>query len=487
MDSLAQITLYAYISTLLLLSIYGIHRYFILYLYFRHFKRARRSSPPPLPMEELPRVTVQLPFYNEYYVAKRVIEATARLDYPKHLLTIQVLDDSTDQTQQVAGDTVEQLRGAGYHVQYLHREKREGYKAGALKEGLEHTADEFVAIFDADFLPPPEFLKRVVPYFRDERVGMVQARWGWINRSYSLLTRLQSILLDAHFILEHSARHFSGRFFNFNGTAGVFRKEAILDSGSWQGDTLTEDLDLSYRAQMKGWRFIFVPDLVCPSELPVNIYGFKTQQHRWTKGSIQVGKKLLPKLWRADIPFRVKLEATFHLSANLCYLLIVLMSVLMPMAVIFRGHTVFRGTFSWEFAIFFFTTCSIFLFYLTSQRELYPDWKWRLKEIPFIFALGIGMCINNAWAVSEALLSKETPFIRTAKYRIVSIKDSWKEKIYRRTNKRSLMVECLFSVYMVTSVLVLMATNNWGAIPYVFLFVTGFIYIFGISLLHSKR
>jgi cellulose synthase/poly-beta-1,6-N-acetylglucosamine synthase-like glycosyltransferase len=403
MSTLAAITVYAYFGILLVLSIYGIHRYFVLFLYYKYYKFGPRDEAPTMDTADYPSVTVQLPLYNELYVARRVIRAAAGMRYPKHLLRIQILDDSTDDTRIVANTTAEELRAEGFSVEYRHRRIREGYKAGALKEGLERTPDELVAIFDADFVPPPDFLERTVPYFQKPEVGMVQTRWGYLNRDYSLLTRMQSILLDGHFILEHTARFLSGRFFNFNGTGGMFRRRAILESGGWQGDTLTEDLDLSYRAQLRGWKFVFLRDVVCPSELPVDIFGFKTQQHRWTKGSIQVGKKLLGRIWRSDAPLRVKLEATFHLSANLSYVLLVLLSALLPLSVILRSRTPATGSLFWEMVIFGLTTLSIFAFYLTAQRELYPDWRWRMRDIPFILALGIGMCVNNAWAVTEAL------------------------------------------------------------------------------------
>jgi len=487
MDLLSQITVFAYLGVLGLLSIYGLHRYFILFLYHRYYKRRGRAQPPPLAPEDYPTVTVQLPIFNEYYVAARVIRSIGELDYPRELLTVQILDDSTDDTQGVAKREASKLKEQGIHVVYLHREDREGYKAGALKAGLEHTTDELVAIFDADFIAPRDFLTRIVPHFQDPSVGMVQARWGYLNRDYSLLTRVQSILLDGHFVLEHTARNFSGRFFNFNGTGGVFRRRAIDEAGGWDGSTLTEDLDLSYRAQMAGWRFIFLPDLVCKSELPVDIYGFKTQQHRWTKGSIQVGKKLLRSLWRSNQPLRVKVEATFHLSANLCYLLVVALSMLLPLSLVLRHHLFLKGIELWEIVVFMFTTASVFVFYLNSQREIYPDWRWRLKDIPFILALGIGMCINNAWAVAEALLARNTPFVRTAKYRIESLKDSWKGKIYRSVNRRSLLLEFVFTVYMCIAFFVLISLENWGALPYLLLFVAGYLYIFGLSVLHAKR
>jgi len=488
MNTFAAITVTAYFAILAVLSLYGIHRYFILFLYFKHTRGARRPEPPPAPApDELPSVTVQLPLYNELYVARRVIEAAAAIRYPRHLLRIQVLDDSTDGTRDVARRAVEDLRARGVNAEYRHREHRAGFKAGALKEGVAATSDELVAVFDADFVPPPDFLERTVAHFCDPSVGMVQTRWGYLNRDYSLLTRVQSILLDGHFVLEHTARHRSGRFFNFNGTGGVFRRRAILESGGWDGDTLTEDLDLSYRAQLAGWRFVFLPDVECPSELPVDIFGFKNQQHRWTKGSIQVGRKLLPVIWKSRVPLKVKLEATFHLSANLSYLLLVALSALMPLSVVFRSHALARGSLFWESVVFGLTTMSIFLFYAVAQRELYADWKWRARDIPFILALGIGMCINNAWAVAEALLRHDTPFVRTAKYRIESFADRWKGKIYRSVRKPSFFVELVLALYMFAGLGVMVALREWAAIPYVALFVAGYSYVFGLSMLHANR
>jgi cellulose synthase/poly-beta-1,6-N-acetylglucosamine synthase-like glycosyltransferase len=487
MDLLSRITIVAYAGVLAVLAIYGLHRYFVLYLYFRHYKRAKKPAPPALRSEEWPTVTVQLPIYNELYVAGRVIESVAHLEYPRDRLTVQILDDSTDGTREIAEASAEKLRGLGFRANYLHRDDRTGYKAGALKLGLENSTDELVAIFDADFIIPPDFLARIVPHFQDPKVGMVQSRWGYLNRNYSLLTRLQSITLDGQFVLEHTARSFSGRFFNFNGTGGVFRRKAIDDAGGWDGATLTEDLDLSYRAQMAGWKFVFVPDLVCGSELPVDVYGFKTQQHRWTKGAVQVGKKLLPRIWRSRLPLRVKMEATFHLTTSVCYLMVVLLSILLPLSLVFRRNLLLGGIELWEVLVFSVTTGSVFVYYVVSQKEVYADWKRRLKDIPFIFALGIGMCINNAWAVSEALLSKETPFVRTAKYRIENVRDGWRGKIYRSINTRSILVECLFAVYMCVTFIFLFKLKNWGAMPYLILFMTGYLYILGLSLLHARR
>ncbi|MDH4036874.1 MAG: glycosyltransferase [Candidatus Krumholzibacteria bacterium] len=483
-----SVLVHLYFASLAVLSVYGLHRYVILYLYHRHYKQARRvNHPPAQDSRTLPSVTVQLPIFNELYVARRVIRAAAAIRYPRDLLRIQVLDDSTDETRRVARETADELRAQGMNVEYLCRADREGFKAGALKAGLAATPDDLVAVFDADFVPPPDFLEKTVPHFQDAGVGMVQTRWGYLNRDYSLLTRVQAMLLDGHFMLEHTARSCSGRYFNFNGTGGVFRRAAILDAGGWQGDTLTEDLDLSYRTQLRGWRFVFLPDVECPSELPVDIYGLKNQQHRWTKGSIQVGRKLLPRIWRSGAPLKVKLEATFHLSANLSYLLLVLVSLLMPFAVIARAEAMSRGAFVLEAAVFGMTTASIFIFYLVALRELHADWKLRARDIPFILAIGIGMCINNAWAVVEALVGYRTPFVRTAKYRIESMRDRWKGKLYRSARKPSFFFEFLFAAYAIAGFVFVAALQEWAALPYMGLFVAGYAYVFGLSVAHGRQ
>ena len=486
MEPWQQFIVYAYFAVLAVLSVYGLRRYLILFLYFRHYKwKARR--PDPAPPIDWPSVTVQLPLYNEMYVARRVIEAAAAMRYPRERLHIQVLDDSTDDTTWIAQDAVASLRARGFSVEYRHRVARDGFKAGALKEGLEATSDELAAIFDADFVPPADFLEKTVPHFQNPRVGMVQTRWGYLNREYSLLTRVQALLLDGHFMLEHTARSFSGRYFNFNGTGGVFRRTAVIDAGGWEGDTLTEDLDLSYRAQLRGWRFVFLPEVEVPSELPVDIFGLKNQQHRWTKGSIQVARKLLPRIWRSRAPFKVKLEATFHLSANLTYPLLVLLSLMMPFAVVTRARALTRGPFVVEALVFGLTTASVFLFYMIAQRELHRDWKLRVRDIPFILAIGVGMCINNAGAVMEALVGYDTPFVRTAKYRIESLRDLWKGKQYRSSRKPSLFVELALAGYMIAGFGAIAWIGEWTALPYMGLFVAGYLYIFGLSLVHARR
>src|SRR6266403_598962 len=408
-----------YFIVLIVLAAYGAHRYWMVYLYYKHKKN--KTTAPPACFDELPRVTVQLPIFNEQYVVDRLLDAVCRLDYPREKLDIQLLDDSTDETIEVARLLVDRYAALGHPVTYLHRDNREGFKAGALAEGLKTAKGEFIAIFDADFVPPSDFLPKCIHHFTDPKVGMVQTRWTHINRNYSLLTEIEAILLDGHFVLEHSARSRSGVFFNFNGTAGMWRRCAIDEAGGWQHDTLTEDTDLSYRAQLQGWQFVYLQDVECPAELPVEMTAFKTQQARWAKGLIQVSKKILPRVLKSDQPFRVKLEAWYHLTANLSYPLMVALSVLLLPAMIIRFYQGWFQMLYIDLPLFVASTCSISSFYLVSQRELFPRTCPRaLLYLPFLMALGIGLTVTNTRAVLEALLGKKTPFARTPKYRVES-------------------------------------------------------------------
>jgi len=408
-----------YFLIVLGLSAYGIHRYSIIYLYFknRHRKPAAAAK-----FDLLPVVTVQLPIFNEVHVVERLLKAISELDYPKDKLEIQVLDDSNDETRALTERTVAKLRGNGFDAVVLHRENRIGFKAGALDNGFKKAKGDFFFILDADFVPPRNILRESIDYFADPRVGMIQTRWGHINRSFSWLTRAQAILLDGHLVLEQTARSRTGRFFNFNGTAGLWRKRCIGESGGWQHDTLTEDLDLSYRAQLRGWKFVFLADIVTPAELPVDMDGFKSQQHRWTKGSIQTCKKVLPRIWRSKLPFFIKVEATAHLTANFAYLLLVCLCVLLHPSSAGGNSSVAGGVVRMlliDLPIFAATTMSTAVFYLCAQRELYPkDWKREIWFLPFVLALGIGLSINNARAVLEAIFNRTSSFYRTPKYGI---------------------------------------------------------------------
>ena len=421
-DAFDRALLIPYFIVLILLAAYGVHRYILVYLYYKHKKN--RTTEPAAYFEELPRVTVQLPIFNEQYVVERLLESICKLNYPPEKLDIQVLDDSTDETVGVARNLVERYAALGNPISYHRRTNREGFKAGALAEGLKTAKGEFVAIFDADFTPPEDFLLRTMHHFTDPKIGMVQTRWTHINRNYSFLTQVEAILLDGHFVLEHSGRARSGVFFNFNGTAGVWRRAAIDEAGGWQHDTLTEDTDLSYRAQLKGWKFIYLQDVECPAELPVEMTAFKTQQARWAKGLIQTGKKILPRVLRSDAPLHTKVEAWYHLTANLSYPLMIVLSVLMLPAMIIRFYQGWFQMLFIDLPLFMASTFSISSFYLVSQRELFPKtWPRALLYLPVLMALGIGLTITNTKAVIEALIGKESAFARTPKYNVGSKKD----------------------------------------------------------------
>ena len=474
-----------YFFVLTILAMYGLHRYFLVYKYFHH--RQNRPATPPGPLDPLPRVTIQLPVYNERYVVERLIEEVCRMEYPAELLEIQVLDDSTDDTASVARNCVERHAALGYPIHYCHRTNREGYKAGALAAGMQQARGEFIAIFDADFLPPSDFLTKTLPYFQDPQIGMVQTRWGFINRDYSLLTRVQSILLDGHFVLEHGARSRSGCFFNFNGTAGIWRRQAIEDAGGWQHDTLTEDTDLSYRAQLRGWQFLYLPEIVCNSELPVEISSFKSQQARWAKGLIQTARKLLPAIWRSPIPRHIKVEAFFHLSANICYPLSLIMAAFLLPAMIVRFYQGWFQMLYIDLPLLLAATCSISTFYLVCQRELFPaDWKKTIPYIPVLIAAGIGLSITNSWAVMQGLFGSSCEFVRTPKYHIESSADRILTKRYSRRSYWVPAIEILVGCYFAFTVYYALDSENYGTVPFLCLFVAGYLGTGLFSVLEGK-
>jgi cellulose synthase/poly-beta-1,6-N-acetylglucosamine synthase-like glycosyltransferase len=476
------IVLASYFFVLVILAVYGWHRYYLVYLYMKNKDRqpmpSGRVDPPP-------RVTVQLPIYNEMYVADRLIDAVCRLDYPRELLEIQVLDDSTDETQGIAEQAVRRQAAAGLDITYLHRTDRVGYKAGALEAGLSVAKGEYVAIFDADFIPPVDFLRRSIDYFAEPQVALVQARWGHINQDYSLLTKIQAILLDGHFVLEHGGRNRAALFFNFNGTAGIWRRTAIADAGGWQHDTLTEDLDLSYRAQLRGWRFIFLQDLVAPAEVPVEMNAFKSQQHRWAKGSIQTCRKLLPRILRSNLPLAVKAEAFFHLSANFNYLLMCVLSVLMAPAMVIRYNMGWYEMLLIDVPLFFAATASVANFYMVCQRELHKDWTTRLKYLPFLMSIGIGLTVNNTRAVLEALFNKRSEFTRTPKYCIEGRGDEWIGKKYHQNLVVQPMIEIALGVYFTATVFYALANGIYGTLPFLVLFQIGFLYTGLLSMVQQ--
>lgn len=461
------------------LSIYGLHRYVIVFLFLKYRKRA----PKPLSeFQELPRITVQLPIFNELYVVERLIKSVSELDYPKELLQVQVLDDSTDETTEIARVQVEALRASGFDIELIHRTDRSGFKAGAMENGMATCKGDFILILDADFVPHADMLQKTVHYFTDPKVGMIQTRWGHLNRTYSLLTRVQAMFLDGHLLLEQTARSRSGRFFNFNGTAGLWRKSCIADAGGWQHDTLTEDLDLSYRAQLKGWRFVFLADLVTPAELPVDMNGFKSQQHRWTKGSIQTCTKLLPTVWRAKLPLLVKLEATAHLTSNFAYLLLFFLCMLLHPSVGGLGGGTWR-TLLVDIAIFLSASAPAAVFYVCCQRELYPkSWLKEILLMPALIALGIGLAVNNARAVLEALVGHQSEFTRTPKYGIEKRTQSWKNSQYVPLKTLLPFVELAFALYFTYFVGTAIMHGQWLSVPFLVLFQAGFAYVALCSL-----
>ena len=473
-----------YFTILIILSVYGLHRYHLTYLYLKH----RAKAPKPLKeFDELPRITVQLPIFNERYVVGRLLEAVSRLDYPQELLDIQVLDDSTDETKVVASRLVGEYARAGVSISYFHRENREGFKAGALAEGLKEARGEFVALFDADFVPPPSILREMVHYFTDPQVAVVQGRWTWLNHDYSSLTEVQAILLDGHFVIEHGGRNYSQRFFNFNGTAGMWRRAAIEDAGGWQHDTLTEDTDLSYRAQLRGWKFVYDPSIVCPSELPVEMNGFKTQQARWAKGLIQTSKKLLPAIWQSSVPLKIKIEATLHLTANIAYPLMIAFSLILLPAMIVRFYQGWFQMLYLDLPLFLASTCSFSTFYMVAQRELHPrDWRSRIKYIPFLMSTGIGLAVVNSKAVIEALLGKQSEFVRTPKYRVEGGEEGWELKKYVRQCSRLIpLAELTLAAYFALTVAYSFTIENYLTIPFMMLFFMGYAYTGLMSLFQT--
>jgi cellulose synthase/poly-beta-1,6-N-acetylglucosamine synthase-like glycosyltransferase len=475
-----------YFVVLIILAGYGLHRYVLVYMYYKN--RKNRTTEPPQRFTELPRVTIQLPIFNEQFVVDRLVDAICRLDYPKDKLDIQVLDDSTDETVEVADAVVQRYAALGNPITYIHRTNRQGFKAGALQEGLNTAKGEFIGIFDADFVPPEDWLMRVIHHFTNPSIGMVQTRWTHLNRDYSFLTNVEAILLDGHFVLEHGGRSRSNVFFNFNGTAGMWRRQAIEDAGGWQHDTLTEDTDLSYRAQLKGWKFKYLQDVECPAELPIEMTAFKTQQARWAKGLIQTSKKILPKIFNSEAPRKTKIEAWYHLTANISYPLMIVLSTLLLPAMIIRS---FGGLFQMlliDLPLFLASTFSISSFYLVSQKELFPkSWLKTFLYLPFLMALGIGLTITNTKAVMEALFGVQSAFVRTPKYRVQTRKE--KSAAARKYRKRLGIVpwiELLIGCYFALTIWYAMASDNYFTVPFLMIFVLGYWYTGFMSLFQGR-
>jgi cellulose synthase/poly-beta-1,6-N-acetylglucosamine synthase-like glycosyltransferase len=477
-----------YFAMLIGLSCYGLHRYWMIYLYYKH----RKENPKPVGrLDPLPKVTVQLPLYNEMYVAERLIDAIAALDYPKDKLQIQVLDDSTDETVDIVNRKVTELRAKGFDIAAVRRHNRVGYKAGALQNGLRLATGEFIAIFDADFVPGSDLLQKTIHFFADPRIGMIQTRWGHLNERYSLLTRIQSMFLDGHFLIEQTARARSGRFFNFNGTAGLWRRQCIEGSGGWQHDTLAEDLDLSYRAQIKGWRFLFLPEIVTPAELPVEMNAFKTQQHRWAKGSIQTCKKMLPVLWRSHLPWKIKLEGTVHLTSNFGHLMLLVLCILFHSSATTGTGQVTGGN-PWtklmlvDVPLFIAASVSISAFYFCAQKELHAQWWKRLFYVPLLMSVGVGLSVNNARAVLEAIFNYRSEFVRTPKYGVFRRGELGLKQKYLALRGLVPYVELAFGAYFSYLLFQAVDGDQWSMIPFILIFQIGFLYVGLMSLAQTS-
>lgn len=464
----------AYLAVLGALAVYGAHR---LYLTIRCWTtRGLDAPPPPLP-PQLPVVTVQLPLYNELYVAERLIDAVAALDWPRDRLQIQVLDDSTDETVDVCRARVEALAARGFDIQHLHRSERRGFKAGALAAGLAEARGELVLILDADFVPPSELLREMAGYFADPELAMVQVRWEHLNRDYSALTRVQALLLDGHFVIEQTVRSRTGRFFNFNGTAGLWRRAAIDDAGGWNSDTLTEDLDLSYRALLRGWRFHYLVGTAAPAELPVHMNGFKGQQFRWAKGGVQVARKVLGPVLRARLPLRVKIEAFFHLTQNVPYLLTLLLALLAVPGLVLASS---RHP-SWlDLPLMIGTGGVLAAYCLTAMRGRSP---WSLVyELPLLIAVTAGISVSQSRAVIEGALGLESEFVRTPKHGVVARGQGWASKRYRGARTLVPVAELALAVNFALAVAVAAAAGAWSVVPIAATFALGFGYVGAWSL-----
>jgi len=475
--------LYLYFISLLILFAFGAHGFVMVYHYLKH--RREETSHPPL--TSTPMITVQLPMFNELYVINRIIDAVCAMDYPKDRMEVQVLDDSTDESVEVAAKAVARYQGLGYDIKHVHRVDRSGFKAGALKHGLETARGEFIAIFDADFVPNRDFLQKTIPhFFADPKVGVVQTRWEHLNSDYSLLTRTQAFALDGHFVIEQDVRNKAGYFINFNGTGGVWRKEAILDAGNWQSDTLTEDLDLSYRAQLRGWKFKYLADVTSPAELPAEVDALKTQQFRWTKGAIETARKMLPEVWKAHIPIRVKIHSTFHLTNNIVFPFIILAGVLnVPLIFIKQkgGHEAYFAMMS----VFVLAFIGSFMFYLFSQKSVYSDWRRRILLFPLFMAGSMGFAVNNSRAVFEGLFRRKSEFVRTPKYAIMEKQDSWMGKKYvsRRKIDWVLVIEISLALYCLFGVISSLYYLEIAALPFQLLYFLGYSLVAWLSVKHS--
>jgi cellulose synthase/poly-beta-1,6-N-acetylglucosamine synthase-like glycosyltransferase len=474
-----EIVLFAYISSMLVLLFFSSHGFVMMYLHYKY----RMNNPRSKSEHEEDIVTIQLPMYNELYVVERLINAVCEIEYPKEKLEIQVLDDSTDETVDVVSKIVKEKQDLGFDIKHIRRPNREGYKAGALKEGLKTAKGKFIAIFDADFIPKSDFLINTLKYFTDGKVGLVQTRWEHLNEDYSILTRIQALALDGHFVIEQTVRNKAGFFITFNGTGGVWRKECIEDAGNWKADTLTEDLDLSYRAQLKGWKFVYLRDFTTPAELPLEMNALKAQQFRWTKGYIETAKKIIPLVWRSKIPLKLKLHSTFHLTNNIVFPFILLVAILNVPLIFIKNAGPYWNFFNFM-AIFIIAFIGSFIFYTYSQKDVYPNWRKKIALFPLFMAGTMGLAINNTRAVIEGLLSRKSEFVRTPKFKVVDKKDDTAKNKYMKGMKvqASTYVELLMAIYCLIGVFASIYFFELASLPFQLMFFFGFASVSILSL-----
>jgi len=466
-----------------LLFIYGINFFYLTLKSWRSGSSPQQGFVPVTgATQESPLVTVQLPIYNEQYVAERLIRAAAQMDYPPDRLEIQVLDDSTDETRQIVAQTIDDLESLGVAIKHLHRTERTGYKAGALGAGLEAARGEFLAIFDADFLPPHDFLVRTLPVFADPEVAFVQTRWGHLNRDYSLLTSLQSLSIDAHFAVEQYARCQGGYWFNFNGTAGVWRKQAIQDAGGWQAETLTEDLDLSYRSFLRGWKACYLRDVEVPAELPVSFGAFRRQQHRWARGSLECALRFIPEVWRAPVSLGKKVEATLHLTGYYVHLLLFLLACLYPAVLLLTQRFPELINLFGIATIFNFTALAPTIFFLAAQRHLGRKWLQKTPQVLFMTVLGAGMMLNTLRAALEMLAGRRNEFERTPKFGIRQRSQRWQKARYQTQFDVLILFELAFAAFNAGTVVYALRLGNWVIAIYAGLFALGLVFTATLNL-----
>lgn len=455
------------------IALYGVHRLWLLVSVIRERKRAFIKEIIPK-LNSHPFITIQLPIYNERFVVKRVIDAVAMIKWPKDRLEIQILDDSTDDTKDIIQTCAKQWRKKGFNIHVIRRKNRLGFKAGALSNGLKYARGEFIAIFDADFVPGSDFLYRTIPYFNDPKIGMVQARWSFLNTDHSWLTMLQSVFLGQHFSIEQFVRYNKGFFFNFNGTAGIWRREAIESSGGWQSDTVTEDLDLSYRAQLRGWKFVYLDNVSVPSELPVRMSDFRSQQQRWAKGSIQTAKKILPQILFSPLSISIKREAFVHLLANICWLLGTIATLTLFPAIIYRKDIGIYQIIHFDLPIFIFSSFAFFIYFLSFNKMNREKIKKRVLFLLPILTIGIAPSIS--FSVIKGIFTNGGNFTRTPKYGIIS-KDKVAKLglIYKTKSYSYILLNIILLVYMFLPVIFAFHRNTFQAIPFLLMFPTGFL------------